>query len=89
MGTQVTLAAYGAEMFPTGMRSTASGMREVCKTGGAVTGLALVSALYGVVGSSWTAIALLCTVGALAPLIVLVFFPETAGRRLEEIAPEP
>jgi len=88
MGTQVTLAAYGAEMFPTGVRSTASGIREVCKTGGAVTGLALVSMLYGVAGSSWTAIGLLCAVGALAPLIVLVFFPETSGRRLEEIAPE-
>src|SRR5262249_62015459 len=60
MGTQVTLAAYGAEMFPTGVRSTASGIREVCKTGGGVTGLALGAMLYGVAGSSWTAIGLLC-----------------------------
>jgi MFS family permease len=88
MGTQVTLAAYGAELFPTGVRSTASGVREFCKTGGAVAGLALVSALYGVAGSNWTAIAMLCAVGALAPLVVLFSFPETAGRRLEEIAPE-
>ena len=40
MGTQVTLGAYGAEMFPTSVRSTASGVREFCKTAGAVTGLA-------------------------------------------------
>ncbi|HEX5065894.1 MAG TPA: MFS transporter [Myxococcota bacterium] len=88
MGTQVTLGAYGAEMFPTRVRSTASGVREFCKTGGAVGGLALVSLLYAFAGSNWTAIALLCGVGALAPLIVLLAFPETAGRPLEEIAPE-
>jgi putative MFS transporter len=86
MGTQVTLGAYGAEMFPTGVRSTASGVREFCKTAGAVTGLALVSVLYTVAGSNWTAVALLCVVGALSPLIVLALFPETAGRQLEEIA---
>jgi putative MFS transporter len=88
MGTQVTLGAYGAEMFPTSVRSTASGVRELCKTGGAVGGLALVSLLYAFAGSNWTAIALLCVVGALSPLIVLAFFPETAGRSLEEITPE-
>src|SRR5262245_46569034 len=31
MGTQVTLSAYGAEMFPTAVRSTASGVREMCR----------------------------------------------------------
>ena len=88
MGTNVTLSAYGAELFPTGVRSTASGVREVCKHGGAVAGLALVSVLYGVAGSNWIAIAMLCAVAALTPLIVLRFFPETAGRDLEDIAPE-
>jgi len=86
MGTQVTLSAYSAEMFPTNVRSTASGVREMCRTGGAVTGLALVSLLFGFAGSNWTAVALLCGVAAFAPLVVLLAFPETAGRPLEEIA---
>jgi putative MFS transporter len=88
MGTQVTLGAYGAEMFPTGVRSTASGVRELCKTGGAVIGLGLVSVLFGIAGSNWTAIVMLCAVASLSPLVVLLTFPETAGRKLEEIAPE-
>jgi MHS family alpha-ketoglutarate permease-like MFS transporter len=88
MGTQVTLAAYGAELFPTSVRSTASGVREFCKTGGVVVGLALVSVLYGVAGSNWLAIAMLCAVGAVTPFVVLLGLPETAGRDLEEIAPE-
>ncbi|HVN37118.1 MAG TPA: MFS transporter, partial [Myxococcota bacterium] len=87
-GTDVTLAAYGAEMFPTAVRSTASGVRVLCTTAGAVTGLALVSVLFGLTGSNWTAIAWLCAIGALSPLCVVALFPETAGRRLEEIAPE-
>jgi putative MFS transporter len=88
MGTQVTLGAYGAEMFPTGVRSTASGVREFCKTGGAASGNLVVSLLYGVAGSNWGAIVMLCGVGVLAPLVVLMGFPETARRKLEEIAPE-
>ena len=51
-------------------------------------GLGLVSLLYGVAGSNWTAIAMLCGVAALTPLVVLLGFPETSGRRLEEIAPD-
>src|SRR5262249_40579165 len=88
MGTQVTLAAYGAEMFSTGVRSTASGIREVCKTGGGVTGLALVTLLYGVAGSSWMAVTLLCALGAFAPVFVLTLFPEHAGPSVEELGPE-
>jgi len=86
MGAAVTLATYGAELFPTPVRSTASGLREVCRHGAGVLGLTLVSLLYGVAGSNWTAIASLATVSLLTPVLVLLAFPETAGRPLEEIA---
>ena len=51
-------------------------------------GLALVSVLFGVAGSNWQAIVALCALGAVSPLCVLFAFPETAGRSLEEIAPD-
>jgi hypothetical protein len=60
------------------------GAREL----GGVAGLALVSVLFGIVGSNWLAIALLCGISLAAPVLVLLAFPETAGRTLEEISPD-
>jgi len=88
MGSVVTLAAYGAEMFPTGQRSTASGGRSVMTELGAVIGLAMVSVLIELTDSNWTAIGSLGAMALMAPLVVWRAFPETAGRRLEEIAPD-
>ncbi len=88
MGASVTLSAYGAELFPTSVRSTASGVRSAASTAGGIVGLALVSALYGAVGSNWRAIGLLSVGAFLATALVLAIFPETAGRTLEQIAPE-
>jgi len=42
-----------------------------------------------VVGSNWNAIALLGGLALFAPVLVWLAFPETSGRTLEEIAPEP
>jgi MFS family permease len=89
LGSEVTLAAYGAELFPTSQRSTASGLRSFANTFGIVAGLAAVSVLFGVFGSNWTAILALATAALLAALLVRLAFPETSGRTLEEIAPEP
>ncbi len=88
-GSDVTLAAYGAELFPTSYRSTASGARSFVATLGTVGSLAGVSVLFGFVGSNWNAIALLGAIALLAPVLVWLAFPETSGRALEEIAPEP
>ncbi len=88
VGANVTLAAYGAELFPTSYRSTATGMRVVIGTLGGSLGLLLESYLYGIVGSHWTAIRLLAATAVIAPFIIAATYPETAGRNLEDIAPE-
>jgi MFS family permease len=88
MGSEVTLSAFGAELFPTSQRSTASGVRAFAWTLGIVLGLAGVSVLFGVLGSNWTAVMVLGLVALGAPVLVWLGFPETSGRALEEIAPE-
>ena len=70
------------------MYCVAGDQRMGARETGGVAGLALVSLLFGVVGSNWVAIAILCGVSLAAPLLVLLAFPETAGRALEEISPE-
>jgi hypothetical protein len=56
---------------------------------GTVGGLAAVSVLFPLVGSNWTALAMLGSSGLLIPFVVWLSFPETSQRSLEEIAPEP
>src|SRR5262245_37829772 len=46
LGSEVTLSAYGAEMFPTSQRSTATGVRSFANTLGIVAGLGAVSVLF-------------------------------------------
>ena len=88
LGANVTLAAYGSELFPTSYRSTAAGARVIVGTVGGSIGLALESVLYSLLNSHWVAISILTAFALLAAPIVAVTFPETSGRSLEEIAPE-
>ena len=80
--------SFGAELFPTSYRSTAAGARGIVATVGAALGLVLESVLYRASGSHWTATSLLMLSAGAGPFIVAFAFPETAGRSLEEIAPE-
>ena len=88
MAGGVVLGAFANEVFPTSYRSTASGARVVIATVGGALGLMTESFLYGVMGSHWDAIAWMVVLALVAPFIVMRFFPETSGRKLEEIAPE-
>jgi MFS family permease len=88
MGFGVTLTTYSAELFPTSMRSSAGGATNLISTVGGIVGLLLVSALYAVVGSNWTAILVVASLSLLVPPLIYFFFPETARRSLEDIAPE-
>ena len=51
-------------------------------------GLWAESVLFGQFGSHWTAISTLVLGAFIAPILVLMFFPEPSGRELEDISPE-
>jgi MFS family permease len=86
-GIQVLHIALATELFPTAFRSTAGGVREAVSTLGSSAGLLILSALYSVTGSHADSITWILVLTPIAP-IVLLFVPETAGRELEEIAPD-
>jgi putative MFS transporter len=86
-GIMVLHLAIVTELFPTGFRSTAAGVREAVATLGASAGMWILSLLYGATGSHAVSIAWMLLLTPVAP-IVLLFLPETAGRELEEIAPD-
>jgi putative MFS transporter len=81
--------AFGTELFPTSQRAAAGSALLVARYGGGAIGLWFEGLLYGVTGGHWSAIRYLMVAGFAAALVMLIFFPETAGRELEAIAPEP
>ena len=83
---QCDIAAYGAELFPTSYRSTAAGARVVVATIGGSIGLALESVrmVWDHTGKRFPC----CGACSFGPILVMLTFPETSGRTLEEIAPE-
>lgn len=94
LGTMVSTAAvpalgvYGPELFPTSLRGLANGMVSILSLGGSATGLALAGLLGDHFGRLGPAMAILGLGPLLVAVIVLAFYPETAGRELEDINPE-
>jgi putative MFS transporter len=88
LGANVTLSAFGVELFPTSSRSTAAGVRLLFVTLGGSLGLLLEALLYRLVASHWVAIGILALLACPGALLVARSFPETAGRPLDDITPE-
>jgi MFS family permease len=81
------LSAYSAELFPTSYRSTAGSALAIAGTTGGALGLFFEGVLFNLTGSLSRAVCYLTVFWIIAPAIIL-FFPETSGRELEEISPE-
>lgn len=82
---EVVMGAWGAELFPTEQRSTASGARlamNIVAGGGA---LLAESFLFDALGGRAMAIAVLLPSLVISVIIALITIPETSGKTLEEI----
>ena len=84
----VVLHAYGTELFPTSHRSAALSALTVATTLGGAVGLSWKACSIGRRVQHSDAIRLLSLASFVAAVIMLVSFPETAGRELEETAPD-
>jgi MFS family permease len=82
------LGVYRPELFPTSLRGRAAGAIEFFALGGAVSGLLLVGGLVDAGWSYGSAFALIAPAPLLVGVLVLVAYPETAHRSLEELNPE-
>jgi MFS family permease len=82
------LSVYGPELFPTAMRGRANGWISVVGRGGSVVGLIAAGHLSDRFGTLPPAIAILALGPAVVCILILVAYPETANRSLEDINPE-
>jgi MFS family permease len=82
------LGVYQSEMFATGSRGRASGAINLLAVGGAVVGLRAVGVLADRYGSFGPAVAIVGLAPVIVAAVVLLFYPETAHKELEELNPE-
>lgn len=86
--TVPALGVYGPELFPTSLRGRANGIISALGRIGSVTGLLVIALLVSDDQPLAPIIALLALGPALLAVLVLVAYPETAHRELEELNPE-
>lgn len=83
------LAVYGPELFPTEARGRANGIINLFAVVGSAAGLALAGKLADVFSGGLPAAMSVLVVGpAIVFGLILLFYPETAARELEELNPE-
>jgi MFS family permease len=83
-----TIAVYGPELFPTSLRGRANGIISTTAMVGSVIGLVAAGYLEDALGSFGRALGVLAVAPLVMAVIVLVWFPETARRELEDLNPE-
>ncbi|MGH9273071.1 MAG: MFS transporter, partial [Acidimicrobiales bacterium] len=76
------------ELFPTSLRGRANGIIASLGVTGSVIGLVVAGVLSDRWGGLGPALAVLAVGPALMALLVLIAYPETAHRELEELNPE-
>lgn len=80
------LSPYSAEVFPTGLRGTGSGVAAASSKAGGILGPPLMGFLLGgAAGISTAALAAACPIG-IAALVLLFNGVETRGRGLEQVS---
>ena len=86
--TVPALGVYGPELFPTSLRGRANGIISGLGRAGSVAGLLFVAAVINDRANLAPVLALLALGPALLVVLVLVAYPETAHRELEDLNPE-
>jgi MFS family permease len=86
--TVPALGVYGPELFPTSLRGRANGIIAILGVTGSVIGLLVAGVLSDRWGGLGPALAVLSVGPALMAVLVLVAYPETAHRELEDLNPE-
>jgi len=81
------LGVYGPELFPTSLRSRATGVIGISYAAGGVVGLILTGVLSGAIGTIAPALAILAVGPALLVVLIVRAYPETAMRELEDLNP--
>ena len=86
--TVPALGVYGPELFPTSLRGRANGIIAILGVAGSVIGLLVAGFLSDRWDGLGPALAVLSIGPALMAVLVLVAYPETAHRELEDLNPE-
>jgi len=82
------LGVYGPELFPTSLRGRANGVITGLARVGSVVGLLVAGTIADATGRLGPAMTLLAIGPTALAVLVLVAYPETAHRELEELNPE-
>ncbi len=86
-GVGPVLGVFGAELFPTAVRGRAGGALTVIGAGGSLLGLAAAGVLTSAIGTIGPALAILAVGPATVAVLIVLAYPETAARTLEDLNP--